>query len=115
MKVLLERTEECDLQNLVTSKTTRMQKVIDREGGMTRYKYCYVFKLKYTLLKLFDRLSSLISSPQKVQKFYFYINSCQTKSITGKKLFNFLYRPRLLAGTVHTPDSLKYFYHLSVK
>jgi hypothetical protein len=37
LKVLLERTEECDLHNLVTSKTTRMQKVIDREGGMTRY------------------------------------------------------------------------------
>jgi hypothetical protein len=37
LKVWLERTEECDLQNLVTRKTTRMQKAFDREGGMTRY------------------------------------------------------------------------------
>jgi hypothetical protein len=50
------------LQNLVISKTTRMQKVIDREGVMTRYKYCYVRKSKYKLLKFFDRLSSLLSS-----------------------------------------------------
>jgi hypothetical protein len=41
LKVWLERTEECNLQNLVTSKPTRMQEVIDREGGMTRY-YCSI-------------------------------------------------------------------------
>jgi hypothetical protein len=36
LKVCLESAEECDLQNLVTSKTTRMQKVIDRAGEITR-------------------------------------------------------------------------------
>jgi hypothetical protein len=33
----LESTEKYNLQNLVTSKPARMQKVIDRERGMTRY------------------------------------------------------------------------------
>jgi hypothetical protein len=38
LEVELERAEERELlQNLVTSMPTRMQEVIDREGGMTRY------------------------------------------------------------------------------
>jgi activator of HSP90 ATPase len=34
---VVESTELCNLQNLVTSKPTRMQRVIDREGGITQY------------------------------------------------------------------------------
>jgi hypothetical protein len=38
LEVGLERAEECEfLQNLVTSMPTRMQEVVDIEGGMTRY------------------------------------------------------------------------------
>jgi hypothetical protein len=36
--VWLEKTEQCDfLQKLVTSMPKRMQEVIDRDGGMTKY------------------------------------------------------------------------------